>query len=806
MAPWPFRRKSRRKRPSTLPAVKPGETSSRGRAADTHLSLPPNPTRPAVPISAPSPETQQVKKQRSEPNKLQRRPRTYSFSPDRNDAIKVVRQTGAGAKRTRDDDGDNLGSGVGATNIDDDAFRRAPTLHNKRDGDHLPRKKSSKKRRRDDQQREAEIKAMSNFMPLRPATEDWTAGRPMKKDSKRVRNGIGFGFRGSSRNEWDNDNRSSDISLPLAESIHSSMSSDSEHISFKVSVFEALAPRPTLQYTVHARSGPGSHEAGDMPFRRSSQRQQRKLSMPIPEATLRAHKRIDNLADDLNASDLRELMERDNRRRERKQQRIQEKLQRDLARQAEKHIAADREARRQGRESPPNLERGVLGRESFGLGVDPASAVITSSRRRQPSDSPRAMSKRPVENEDITMEDDSQPNPLTAFHRTDSIPLGAQPIREPEEHLPPLTSPKSRSSFLRSKISRSKSPQESHSESLQKGSETSSSRGPLSWTSFFKWGNKNRHSSGGPSSFSNTSRDSMQTTTQLPTPPVNFAPRRSRVQSPEADVIPPTPLIPAASVNNNSNHGLGGTMTFVSAQVSTSDTPTSERRSIEAMRQTPSTFGHPDEPPLATPEPQTISLASIDSEASWLSGRISKKRKSSGILQPAPYSQMLQRTSESETEQTGENDTLNLFANEGSSIITDDDYLSRFARSKTNPPGLNRMSTGEEARPSSDEEEEAHWGSVKGQQPKVIHVAPSVERMKSREGLLKSFGDEGEANNDGAGDSPVSGAGDDGVQRATSINLGQGHARRISAGSARLLSITPRLSADGARRSMSPQL
>ncbi|KAK3687784.1 hypothetical protein B0T22DRAFT_378878 [Podospora appendiculata] len=826
MALWPFRRKSRRKRsrPATTDFEEP-----RGRAAEA-TPVPRSQTLPDLTsANVATPPQQGPKKQRGEPNKLQRKPRTYSFSPGRNDSINIARKMTAGAnppvsfRHTREDDRDRFDA------QDEDLLRRVPTLHNKRDGDHLPRKKSSKKRRKDDREREAEIKAMSNFIPLRAATEDWAAGRPMKKDSKRVKTGLGLGFKGAARHEWDKENRSSDISLPVPESIHSSLSSDSEYISFKVSVFETLAPRPTLRYTVHPRWEP-SHSDRDTPPVRQLSQKQRKLSMPIPEATIRAHKRIDDLADDLNASDLRELMERDKRRRERKQQRDQQRLELKLARRAEKQRAADAEAARGGKESPPNMERGVLGRESVGLGIDSTSAVVTSSRRRDVADSSEQWDKPRDAVDGEAMEESPRLNPLAAFHRTDSIPLESMQSRElQEEHVPPLTSPKSRSSFLRTKMSRSKSPQESeakteHSESLlQKGSETSSSKGPLSWTSFFRW-NRHKRGSAGPSSFSNTSRDSMQIT-QLPAPQITFVPRRvssgvpkrtmsrfredlpelpmsppdSRIHSPEADPIPPT--IAEASPDSD---GDGDIILPTPARY---DTPTSEQRSIEAMRQTPSTFGPTDEAGVS-PEPQTMSLASIDSEASWLSGGLSRKRKSSGILQPTPRAQQPQSTPEYDNEHG-----LNHNSREEVSIITDDDYLSRFAPGHADRLGWNRKSTGE-ARPSSDGEEEAHWGSVV-QHPLVVHNH-TTSRMKSREGLLNAFGEQGEV--DFIEESSPTGYTDDGiegqnegpgVQRATSVNLGQGHARHISAGSARLLSISPRSSADvtrrNSRRSVSPR-
>lgn len=220
------------------------------------------------------------------------------------------------------------------------------------------------------------------------------------------------------------------------------------------------------------------------------------------------------------------------------------------------------------------------------------------------------------------------------------------------------------------------------------------------------------------------------------------------------------------------------------------ETPVSEQPSVEEMRETPSTFSHPEEPG-ASPEPQAMSLASIDSEGSWFSGRLAKQRKSSGILTHAPGLRLPRETPESESERYPEpahnNDDMN---------ITDDDYLSRLAPSQSDRPLWNRASMGE-ARPSSDwGDEEAHWGSVRGQQPRVVRPE-AVGRVKSSEGMLKSFGEEGEIvlgsmeSEDNSDDS-----GDIGLQRATSIDYGKAHARRISAGSARLLSITPRSSVD----------
>ncbi|KAK4198267.1 hypothetical protein QBC40DRAFT_95336 [Triangularia verruculosa] len=820
---WLFRRKSRWKR--AHPKASDIE-QSRGRAES---ALPPRTqTFPDAMISAfpPMSERQGIKKQRTEPKKLQRRARTYSFSPGRDDSIQVGRSKSSNNKRgagaplftTSAAANDEPVPDIGLEAATEEILRRVPTLHNKRDGDHLPRKKSSKKQKREvDHQREAEIKAMSSFVPVRPAAEDWMGGRPMKKESRRVKSGLGF-VRGS---DWEKRNRSSEISLPAPESISSALSSDSDFMSFRVSALEALAPRPTLRCTTHPRVG---SEKGLI--RKPSQRQNehRKTPANIPEATLKAHKRVANLADDLNASDLRELMERDQRRRERKRQLEQEKIEARLARRAEKQQAAEAAAQEQGRESPPNLERGVLGREILDSGVSATSAIVTSTRIRDssPELSQETQPEHPGISHHDTANDEPRVPPLAAFHRVNSIPLQAPELPQvsKEEPLSPLTSPRSRSSFLYARLRRSKSPLASetrteHTESIKKDSETSNTKSPLSWATFFRWGKNKRHSTG-PSSFSNTSRDSMQIA-QIPTPPPNFIPRQvssgvpkrtmsrfredlpesplsppdSRIQSPEVEVIPPiaemSPDLPQPDAEVDQ---------LPTPPAERYDTPMTDPRSLEDMRETPSTVNHPDEPAGASPEPHAMSLASIDSEASWFGGgALAKKRKSSSVIKRGSHSQLQRYTPESDSGRFLDND----HANE-EMAITEDDYLARLTPLQSERPGWKRKSTGE-ARPSSDWEEEAHWGNV-GQQPTLVH-AHTVGRMKSREGFLNTFGEETASIHEtevvGA-ESPVDEG--NGLQRATSINLGKGHVRHISAGSARLLSITPRSSMDGRRTSL----
>jgi len=635
---------------------------------------------------------------------------------------------------------------------------------------------------------------MSNFVPVRPATDTWTTGRPMKKDTKRVRSGLALGF-GSGR-ALDRGRGSSDISLPIAESIHSSMSSDSDQLAYKISALDALAPKPTLRVASFPRWGLPSH--GSMPQRTSSQRRRFSEKAPIPEATLKAHKRIHELADDLSASDLRELMERDQRRREKKRQGEQERVDRRLARRAEKQ-------RQAAEDGAQNLERGIIGRE-IGLGIDPSSAVRTSSRRR-PSDA----SGTPEETAAEAAAQPSPPRPQAAFHRTSSIPLEVPtPAQEPEEAVPELpTSPKRRG-FLRGKKSRDKSPvvpleKQDTSDTPRKGSETGSSRGP-SWTSFFRWGNKKRTS--GPSSFSNTSRDSMGTQTQQLAPAAPIAPaaaiapsrnmsvgvRRtlsrfredlpdflmsppdSRAQSPEPAAVPPTIVEQNSPPAAHTEPSPGVQERY--------GTPTSDGRSYdpEEMGQTPSSIGH--RPIGPSPEPQhSMSMASIDSEASWLSGRLGSRSRASQRRHTRdslshPYSSAQHHHASADTVTTHEHDG-----------VPEEDAEDSVIR--------------HEGRLPIDDEKSAVYGAVGERQPNVV----AAHNAKSREGLLKTADDDSEADLDSP-TSPVSTDTKDeeaGLQRATSVNLGQRHARHISAGSAKLLELSPRSSVDNKRRSFEPR-
>ncbi|RFU80234.1 hypothetical protein TARUN_1980 [Trichoderma arundinaceum] len=748
----------------------------------------------------------------------------FSFSPDRQDAI----QTG---RRNQERSGSNRIEPLAEQSANTQnriLENRVPTLHAKRSGNQPSRRKSSK-RKRQDHTREAEIKAMSAFTPARATTETLATARSSKHDHKRAKTL-------PPRAPWDSP--TSDTSLPIPISVASRLSSDSNYSSYRVTALDSLAPRPTLRYQGSARLVPSRASA---PTRSDSQK--KKLGT-FDEETLRAHKRIDDLADDFDAGELRELMERDARRREKNRQREREKTERRLARKAEKQKKEEATARKTGTPPPENLERGVMGRE-VGLGIDPPSTVVTSSKQRS---SPEPMSD--VEEYTKKPEKDlPQQRPLGTFHRIDTAPRevestlasGKQPqtIRKSDERAPavppiirlegnfiPKTST-SGSTFDSDKDKTSSAMDDDVT--TRKGSEASSKNNRISFSTLLRWG-RSRRNSGGPSSFSNTSREEMSVAaaaaaaavhaqtqarnTDSPVPsftgnylsskPGSGAPKRmrsrfredlpelplsppeSRLQSPEADASLPS-VVDYKSASAEPIHSI----------TLRDDTPTSGHRSIDIPQTRASRdkmYGsHSAEPNLS------MSLASVDSEGSWLSGRVGSQRSQRmSSIRDRIRSRHQDHERRPDSPSNSVHDDLE---------ITEDDYMSRLSPDPTILTFNTRPSG--EGRPSSDGDElmdegEVRWGAVGAQPQFVPSHTHNRDTIRSREGLLNI--DSGDEEDFDSPISPVSQVAPSieekvDLQRATSLRMGSGHARNFSAGSAKLLEIHPRASTDGKRRS-----
>ena len=252
-------------------------------------------------------------------------------------------------------------------------WERMPTLHKKSPAEVAARK--SGKRKKEEQNREAEIKAMTAFVPTRPAVVSGSSEKLRKRESGKLRGAPDSPHR-----------KSDDISLPEAGSIHSSLSGSDHPASYKLSALDMLAPRPTIKYADHPRYLPPSYHAG---VERSGSKKRRiSERISVPEGTLKANKRINELADDLDASELRELMERDQKRRDKKKVAERIRAEKRIARRQEKQKQEEAHAAREGTPPPANLERGVMGREVIGLGIG-TSAVVTSSGRKDSTSSER---------------------------------------------------------------------------------------------------------------------------------------------------------------------------------------------------------------------------------------------------------------------------------------------------------------------------------------------------------------------------------------------------------------------------------
>ncbi len=442
------------------------------------------------------------------------------------------------------------------------ALKRPPTLRAKRDANEntLPRRKSGK-RKAEDRAREQEIKAMSSAAPV-PKHALTHSGSPFRRDTPNLHGGL----------NRHRERPTSDTSLPLPDSINSSMSEASDQRAFRVSALDVFTPRPTLRYSDHSRYGTASNSWN--PSRASTRKEKRAT---IPEDTIKQRKRIDDLADDMDASSIRELMDRDRRRREKKAQSDHEKLHRKLQRRADKQKEEARNGKERGDGSyGRNPERGVLGREQLGRDIDESSVsnphrVVPSPHAEDERHSPESWLQDPSKENLVPDNPFVDPTPEGDVQRTEEqspteeleepVIGTANVIRLSQHSMSPPTSPRqhprqhvrgpSNLSTVTDLARQSTSEPLQRSEPDRRKSDTSG-KAAGSWTSFFKRGGTRgkRHSVDQDRvtpEFSNTSRESFA---RQP-PPVAFqrnvrtksgAPVRT--QSKFREDLPELPLSP----------------------------------------------------------------------------------------------------------------------------------------------------------------------------------------------------------------------------------------------------------------------
>lgn len=145
----------------------------------------------------------------------------------------------------------------------------------------------------------------------------------------------------------------SDVSLSVRDSAASSMSDITETYMFKVNAFAVLTPRPIVRH-VEPHGSTGRSQVASA----ASMRKGGVMSLPPLDENYHPKKRIDRLADDLDAGGLRELLERDRRRREKQELDEKRRMQRRLERRAEKQRVEEERQRQQENENPVESQSG----------------------------------------------------------------------------------------------------------------------------------------------------------------------------------------------------------------------------------------------------------------------------------------------------------------------------------------------------------------------------------------------------------------------------------------------------------------
>ena len=707
-----------------------------------------------------------------------------------------------------------------------------PTLQGKNQG--VMRRKSSK-RKADDRAREQEIKAMSPPIPIPKRPMSHNPGI-MARDSKTVPGGLDRNLK----------RPLSDISLPRGDSLHSAMSISSDKHAYKVSAFDALSPRPTIRYSEKPHSASGSIG----PSRTSTRKD--KQPMILEEDTgKRSWKRIDDLADDMDAGTLKELMERDRRRIEKKKMLDREKLDRRLQRKAEKQKEKEEKAANFGEATG---ERENPRKEEVGLGIAGTSTVpdlpesSQEPTREEAVKTPESWLKNPSK-ERLAVEDpfhDPVIGSATSHLEAPSIPeereepvygtakevrLSAASMSPPKS--PARNIPEHPNLSMYQQLASPSTPDIPELvDTDQRRDSDSSTRFSTNWRSIFRRSdtrakrNSTDRGRGTPSEFSNTSRESIARQMegrQMPPSAYNRVPRaRSgtpiRTQSRFKEDLPELPISPPDSRMQSPEAGGQSPLSDIpgsrGTDMITSTAPLSDihpafREEVALSRNASLRANSPEGPASAL---MSQSLASVDSEGSWLTGRPVKR-----LSQPHA-----RESASSLSKRLEEQQRMEEAAEEIPGTPEEEKYMGTLTPAPDEPPTIperKRPYMGAAANIGSDSDddssfqpapiasaaaqEEGTWHGAVGKHPTIVRQGPGP-RAKSREGLLNDFQNAEESEESSpAGDSPVSHEHFPTIQRATSVDVGKGHARHISAGSARLLNLPPRSSGELKRLSAS---
>ena len=434
----------------------------------------------------------------------------------------------------------------------------------------------------------------------------------------------------------------SDISLSMRDSAASSMSDISDPYTFKVNAFAALTPRPVVRYVEASPRVPTARSNNPPPSARFADKDRLQALTMSEENLYYSKRRVNELADSLDAGALRELLDRDRRRREKKQIDDQEKLQRKLKEQAE---AQQAEEARSAADEPQEVQPTEVVPESH-------DTVDVTVQHQDETDAPHEDTEHQSENfeTEVDKRESMESAPATGYNEGGSS-------REPKLAPRPSFAPSHDTGISRTTLSPSHSSvrrglsSPSHSQTFGAGStsdlsqrrpsDTSGHRGSTI-SSLFRRGSsrlkrryRERFQDSSPE-VSNASHESFYRvqTQSSPPPPVDIptrsfipsgtvkrshskftehfgeeplSPPDSRLQSPD---IPEQ--VPESSLENEEEISMHGPVPTAGM-----DIVNPRRRHHQSW--TGSLEAGSDNIPLSQ------SLASIDSEGSWMSGQFFRR-------------------------------------------------------------------------------------------------------------------------------------------------------------------------------------
>ena len=726
---------------------------------------------------------------------------------------------------------------------DSTASPRRPNTLKKRQSNHdsgTPQRRQSSRKRKDDHLREEEIRAMSAQIPVPKRAGDG----PLRRDSKKMRS-LGL--------------KESAVSLPQETSFHSPMSEIVEQHGWEIGSIDVFNPRPAVRLSgtpqyVTPGSLPGTASMSPQPSLLKE-----KEKMPASRDSEKKRETIGNRADDFDATDIRMLLERDAKRREIRKKEQQDKLDRKLRNRAGRNRADSDRKRREAEEvrraeqakqraeeeqqraraliTPPTDIHPALrdtgmdtDQGTVGLGIGEEEATLGADPFEGPEERNIATTERPTDDPfaDPQIEQAPTPSPERgpalpgAFSpmetpMEDPVLETAQAVRMSQASTPPLSPvyPSRTTSGAAQNVDTRKTSELPAPPPITESRSTSDPKperrvGP--WAAFFRRGGANSQKGESPPSepsFSNTSRESMrnqplpahlvdtqaqrqvQTRTKSGTPVRTQS--RFREDLPEMPISPPDSRMGSpdvATAGQNAASALRGQRSPVPVDISRQGSiPESGRNDT------------PMSPSLRSRNMMSASLASVDSEGSWLASGSAKRHSTQSAL-----SRRRPEFNASYEELGGDTDaqhfsrgTTAAGARSAGVDPKHESYGLPAPTEEASEPELFDV----EPEPTPDPPEPTSAGetdpmtvheSVR-RQPTLVHRDP---RIRSREGLLTEFS--------GGMETPVpqsAGTGkasmeldseaeiyEPNVHRATSVDYGKGHhARQISAGSAKLLDV-----------------